>query len=81
MDAAAAPAEHVDTVLAATAAYFLASAGGRSPAWSPYLRLAQRRQGEACWAWLGERRGWWPAPAPRVGTSTRSEDLGGLVRR
>ncbi|MDO3395516.1 hypothetical protein QWJ41_07305 [Nocardioides sp. SOB44] len=78
---AAAPAEHVDTVLAATAAYFLASAGGRSPAWSPYLRLAQRRQGEACWAWLGERRGWWPAPAPRVGTSTRSEDLGGLVRR
>ena len=72
---ATAPAERVDTVLAATAAYFLASA------WSPYLRLAQRRQGEACWAWLGQRRGWWPGPAPRVGTATGSEDLGGLVRR
>ncbi|NYD59519.1 aminoglycoside phosphotransferase (APT) family kinase protein [Nocardioides marinisabuli] len=78
---AAAPAEHVDTVLAATAAYFLSSAQGRSPAWSPYLRLAQRRQGEACWAWLGERRGWWSGTTPRSGAGSRSEDLGGLVRR
>ncbi len=78
---AAAPAEHVDTVLAATAAYFLASAQGRSPAWSPYLRLAQRRQGEACWAWLGERRGWWSSATRRDGAGVTSEDLGGLVRR
>ncbi len=63
---AAAPPAHVDTVLAATAAYFLASSGAKVPTWSPYLRTAQRRHGEACWAWLGRRRGW---------------DLGGLVRR
>lgn len=63
---AEAPPQHVDTVLAATAAYFLASSCAKVPTWSPYLRAAQRRHGEACWAWLGDRRGW---------------DLGGLVRR
>ncbi|ANH40224.1 hypothetical protein I601_3825 [Nocardioides dokdonensis FR1436] len=63
---AAAPPDRVDTVLAATAGYFLASSCAKVPTWSPYLRAAQRRHGEACWAWLARRRGW---------------DLGGLVRR
>jgi hypothetical protein len=28
------------------------------PPTSPWLREAQRWQGEVVWAWLGERRGW-----------------------
>jgi hypothetical protein len=28
------------------------------PATSPFVRDAQRWQGEVCWDWLSERRGW-----------------------
>ncbi len=54
----AVPPEHVDIVLALVTGYFLKSAGDPVPPASPYLRDAQRWQGEVCWAWLGERRGW-----------------------
>jgi hypothetical protein len=28
------------------------------PPTSPFLRIHQRWQGEVCWEWLCERRGW-----------------------
>ncbi|WP_338089642.1 hypothetical protein [Nocardioides lijunqiniae] len=52
------PAEHVDIVLALLAAYFLKQADQPVPPTSPYLRDAQRWQGEVVWEWLCERRGW-----------------------
>ena len=52
------PAEHVDVVLALVVGYFLKSADEPVPPTSPYLRDAQRWQGEVCWDWLCERRGW-----------------------
>jgi hypothetical protein len=52
------PAEHVDRVLALLCGYFQKSAGEPVPPTSPYLRDAQRWQGEVVWAWLCERRGW-----------------------
>ncbi|HEX6149088.1 phosphotransferase [Nocardioides sp.] len=52
------PAEDVDSVIALVTAYFLKSAAGPVPPTSPYLRDFQRWQGEVCWAWLCERRGW-----------------------
>ena len=52
------PAESVDIVLALIAAYFLQSADAPVPPTSPYIRDAQRWQGEVCWHWLAERRGW-----------------------
>lgn len=52
------PAEHVDATLAMLAGYFLKSADDPVPATSPYLRIAQRWQGEVVWDWLCERRGW-----------------------
>lgn len=52
------PAEYVDRMLALIIGYFLKSAGDPVPPTSPYLRDAQRWQGEVCWAWLAERRGW-----------------------
>ncbi|HRK44989.1 MAG TPA: phosphotransferase [Nocardioides sp.] len=52
------PAEHVDIVLALVIGYFLKSADDPVPATSPYIRDAQRWQGEVCWDWLSERRGW-----------------------
>jgi hypothetical protein len=54
----AVPAESVDVVLALVTGYFLTSAAQPVPPTSPHIREAQRWQGEACWAWLGERRGW-----------------------
>lgn len=51
-------AEDVDIVLALVIGYFLKSADDPVPPTSPYIREAQRWQGEACWAWLCERRGW-----------------------
>ncbi len=52
------PAEHVDSVLALLAGYFLKSADGAVPPTSPYVRDVQRWQGEVVWDWLCERRGW-----------------------
>ena len=52
------PREHVDIALALICGYFLKSAGDPVPATSPYLREAQRWQGEVIWDWLCERRGW-----------------------
>jgi hypothetical protein len=52
------PAEDVDTALALVTGYFLKSADDPVPPTSPYIRDAQRWQGEVCWDWLGERRGW-----------------------
>ncbi len=52
------PAESVDVVLALITGYFLKSAGDPVPPTSPFIREAQRWQGEVCWGWLSERRGW-----------------------
>jgi len=52
------PAEDVDTVIALVTAYFLKSAADPVPPTSPFIRDHQRWQGEVCWEWLCERRGW-----------------------
>lgn len=52
------PAEHIDIVIALVTAYFLKQAEEPVPATSPHMREAQRWQGEVCWEWLCERRGW-----------------------
>ena len=52
------PAEHVDLLLALVVGYFLKSSDDPVPPTSPYIRDAQRWQGEVCWEWLCERRGW-----------------------
>ncbi|PVG83429.1 hypothetical protein DDE18_09085 [Nocardioides gansuensis] len=52
------PPEAIDAVLAVVTGYFLKSARDPVPPTSPYLRDGQRWQGEVCWAWLAERRGW-----------------------
>ncbi len=52
------PPEEVDVVIALVTGYFLKSASDPVPPTSPYLRLHQRWQGEVCWEWLCERRGW-----------------------
>jgi len=52
------PAESIDIVIALVTAYFLMSAAQPVPPTSPYIRDAQRWQGEVCWSWLAERRGW-----------------------
>jgi hypothetical protein len=52
------PAESIDIVIALITAYFLMSAAQPVPPTSPYIRDAQRWQGEVCWRWLAERRGW-----------------------
>jgi hypothetical protein len=54
----AVPAEEIDVVLALVTGYFLKSAEDPVPPSSPFLRDAQRWQGEVCWDWLRERRGW-----------------------
>ena len=50
--------ESVDAVIALVTGYFLFSATQPVPPTSPYVRDAQRWQGEVCWGWLAERRGW-----------------------
>ncbi len=55
---AAVPVESVDVVLALITGYFLKSADDPVPPTSPFLRDAQRWQGEVCWEWLCDRRGW-----------------------
>jgi aminoglycoside phosphotransferase (APT) family kinase protein len=52
------PAEAVDALLALVTAYFLFSATLPVPPTSPHMRDAQRWQGEVCWRWLADRRGW-----------------------
>lgn len=52
------PADDIDALLALVCGYFLTSSTDPVPPTSPYLREAQRWQGEVCWQWLGERRGW-----------------------
>jgi hypothetical protein len=52
------PAEHIDAVLALLTGFFLKSADDPVPPTSPYLRDHQRWQGDVCWDWLSERRGW-----------------------
>jgi hypothetical protein len=52
------PPDHVDRVLAVVCGYFLKSADEPVPPTSPYIRDAQRWQGEVVWDWLCERRGW-----------------------
>lgn len=50
--------EAIDILLALVTGYFLKSAEAPVPPTSPHMRDAQRWQGEVCWAWLAERRGW-----------------------
>jgi hypothetical protein len=45
-------------VIALVTGYFLKSAAGPVVPTSPYLRDFQRWQGDVCWEWLCERRGW-----------------------
>ncbi len=52
------PAATIDRTLAVLVGYFLKSAGDPVPPTSPYVRDAQRWQGEVVWDWLCERRGW-----------------------
>ncbi|HEX5087304.1 MAG TPA: phosphotransferase [Nocardioides sp.] len=52
------PREQIDIVLALITGYFLKSADDPVPPTSPFIRDAQRWQGEVCWEWLSERRGW-----------------------
>lgn len=52
------PAETFDITLALYVGYFLSQAELPVPPTSPYLRDHQRWQGEVCWQWLAERRGW-----------------------
>lgn len=52
------PPESIDRVLALLVGYFLKAADDPVPPTSPYIRDHQRWQGEVCWRWLCERRGW-----------------------
>jgi aminoglycoside phosphotransferase (APT) family kinase protein len=52
------PPGDIDTVIALVTGYFLKSAAGPVVPTSPYLRDFQRWQGDVCWEWLCERRGW-----------------------
>ncbi len=52
------PPEAIDRMLALLVGYFLKSADDPVPATSPFIRDHQRWQGEVCWHWLCERRGW-----------------------
>ena len=52
------PPEHLDIVLALLVGYFLRQRDEPVPPTSPHIREHQSWQGEVCWAWLCERRGW-----------------------
>ncbi|MCW2737427.1 phosphotransferase [Nocardioides sp.] len=51
-------AEAYDINLALYVGYFFTQCELPSPPTSPHLRDHQRWQGEVCWDWLAERRGW-----------------------
>lgn len=57
-------AEAIDIVLALLTGYFLTCSDDPVPSSSPYIRDHQLWQGEACWEWLCERRGWAAEPEP-----------------
>ncbi|MCY7400998.1 MAG: phosphotransferase [Nocardioides sp.] len=50
--------EAFDINLALYVGYFFSQASLPVPPTSPHLRAHQRWQGEVCWEWLSERRGW-----------------------
>lgn len=50
--------EAFDVNLALYVGYFLTQCELPAPATSPHIRDHQRWQGEVCWDWLAERRGW-----------------------
>ena len=50
--------EAYDINLALYVGYFLSQCELPAPPTSPHLRDHQRWQGEVCWDWLAERRGW-----------------------
>ena len=52
------PADSIDVLLALITGYFLKSGDDPVPPTSPHIRAHQRWQGDVCWAWLCERRGW-----------------------
>lgn len=52
------PAESIDVVLALLVGYFFRQRDEPVPPTSPHLRDHQSWQGDVCWAWLCERRGW-----------------------
>lgn len=52
------PEEAIDSVLALLAGYFLKSGEDPVPTFSPHVRAVQRWQGQVCFDWLAERRGW-----------------------
>ncbi len=56
------PSEHIDIALALITAFFLKNADDPVPPTSPHIRDHQRWQGEVCWDWLSERRGWPRSP-------------------
>jgi hypothetical protein len=52
------PAESIDVILAVLVGYFFRQCEEPVPPTSPHVRDVQRWQGEVCWDWLCERRGW-----------------------
>jgi hypothetical protein len=52
------PADHIDRVLALLVGFFYRQRDEPVPPSSPHLRDHQSWQGDVCWAWLCERRGW-----------------------
>jgi hypothetical protein len=52
------PAETIDITLALYVGYFFSQCEQPVPPTSPHIRDHQRWQGEVCWQWLAERRGW-----------------------
>jgi len=52
------PADHIDRVLALLVGYFFKQRDEPVPPTSPHIRNHQSWQGDVCWAWLSERRGW-----------------------
>lgn len=52
------PADDVDVVLALITGYFWRMSDQPVPPTSPHVRTVQRWQGDVCWSWLADRRGW-----------------------
>ncbi|WP_181312789.1 phosphotransferase [Nocardioides campestrisoli] len=50
--------DHLDAFLALLSGYFLRMGGESVPPSSPWIRAHQWWQGEVCWLWLAQRRGW-----------------------
>lgn len=52
------PPESIDIMLALVTGYFFRQSLEPVPPTSPHIRVHQRWQGDVCWDWLAERRGW-----------------------